>query len=93
MADLNLFAILLIIFGILQIILFFKLWIMTNDVAEIKNFLKGTASNNNIKGQNAIVLKTGEEVEVLEITNGKFRCVKPNTNAIVGLFSKEELQF
>ena len=36
MNDLNLFAIVLIIFGILQIILFFKLWIMTNDVAAIR---------------------------------------------------------
>ncbi|WP_036932079.1 hypothetical protein [Prevotella sp. HUN102] len=35
MGDLNLFAILLIIFGILQIILFFKLWIMTNDVRKL----------------------------------------------------------
>jgi len=36
MEDLNLFAIVLIIFGILQIILFFKLWIMTNDVAALR---------------------------------------------------------
>ena len=36
MNDLNLFAIVLIIFGILQIILFFKLWIMTNDVAALR---------------------------------------------------------
>lgn len=36
MGDLNLFAILLIIFGILQIILFFKLWIMTNDVSALR---------------------------------------------------------
>ena len=32
MNDLNLFAIVLIIFGILQIILFFKLWITTTSV-------------------------------------------------------------
>lgn len=85
-------SLIIIVFGVLQIILFFKLWIMTNDVAEIKNFLKSTAPNSTIKGKNATVLKTGEKVEVLEITEGKFRCVKPNTNIIVGLFSKEELQ-
>lgn len=27
----------IIVFGILQIILFFKLWIMTNDIREIRN--------------------------------------------------------
>ena len=36
MEELNLFAIVLIIFGILQIILFFKLWIMTNDIAALR---------------------------------------------------------
>ena len=32
MEDLNFVSVLLIIFGVLQIFLFFKLWIMTNDV-------------------------------------------------------------
>ena len=31
-------TLLLIVFGILQIILFFKLWGMTNDVAQIKGY-------------------------------------------------------
>lgn len=30
-------GIVIIVFGILQIILFFKLWIMTNDIREIRN--------------------------------------------------------
>ncbi|KAA4671632.1 hypothetical protein F3B42_14415 [Bacteroides ovatus] len=34
---LNFISIIFIIFGILQIILFFKLWGMTNDVKELKN--------------------------------------------------------
>lgn len=33
----ELVALLLIVFGVLQIILFFKLWKMTNDVNKIKN--------------------------------------------------------
>lgn len=41
MNDLNLFAIVLIIFGIMQIILFFKLWIMTNDVRKLKEHFCG----------------------------------------------------
>ena len=35
MEDLNFVSVLLIIFGVLQIILFFKLWIMTNDVRKL----------------------------------------------------------
>lgn len=31
------FSVILIIFGVLQIILFFKIWGMTNDVKELKN--------------------------------------------------------
>lgn len=30
-------GIIIIVFGVLQIILFFKLWIMTNDIRKIKN--------------------------------------------------------
>ena len=36
---LNIVSIIIIVFGILQIILFFKLWGMTNDVNRIKNML------------------------------------------------------
>ena len=34
---LNFVSIIIIVFGILQIILFFKLWGMTNDIREMKN--------------------------------------------------------
>lgn len=34
---LNIVSIIIIVFGILQIILFFKIWGMTNDIREIKN--------------------------------------------------------
>ena len=37
---LNFVSIVVIIFGILQIILFFKLWGMTNNISEIKEILK-----------------------------------------------------
>ena len=30
-------TIVLLIFGVLQIILFFKVWVMTNDIREIRN--------------------------------------------------------
>ncbi|MEG1865837.1 MAG: hypothetical protein RR331_03055, partial [Bacteroides sp.] len=42
MEDLLTFTgIIIIVFGILQIILFFKMWIMTNDVWKIKKHLIG----------------------------------------------------
>lgn len=37
MAIINIIYIVMLIFGILQIILFFKIWGMTNDVKELKN--------------------------------------------------------
>lgn len=35
-ATMNIVSIIIIVFGILQIILFFKLWGMTNNVSEMK---------------------------------------------------------
>ena len=37
---LNFVSIIIIVFGILQIILFFKLWGMTNNINEIKNMME-----------------------------------------------------
>ena len=45
-------SIVIIVFGVLQIILFFKLWGMTNNVAEIKRIL------NNKKEQDMEIGKT-----------------------------------
>ena len=42
-------SIVLITFGVLQIILFFKLWGMTTDVREMKNFFIRTTLENNVK--------------------------------------------
>lgn len=39
-ATLNIVSIIIIVFGILQIILFFKLWGMTNNVNEMKNMME-----------------------------------------------------
>lgn len=37
---LNIVSIIIIVFGILQIILFFKVWRMTNDVSEMRNMME-----------------------------------------------------
>lgn len=44
---LNIASIIIIVFGILQIILFFKIWGMTNDVSEMKSIMKGSFKNQN----------------------------------------------
>ena len=42
---LNIVSIIIIVFGVLQIILFFKIWGMTNDVKQIKESLPNTPDN------------------------------------------------
>lgn len=42
---LNIVSIIIIVFGALQIILFFKIWGMTNDVKQIKESLPNTPDN------------------------------------------------
>lgn len=41
----NILSIILLVFGVLQIILFFKLWGMTNDIKEIKEKYVGNESD------------------------------------------------
>ena len=53
----DILLIILIIFGVLQIILFFKLWGMTNDIKEIKNkYIEGEHES-----------KTTDEKTIVEI--------------------------
>ena len=61
------------IWGILNIILFFKIWGMTNDIKDIKNLLMGnpsisipTLSNNNAKDtsyKDSETIKVGDRVQ------------------------------
>lgn len=57
------FSVILIIFGVLQIILFFKIWVMTNDVKELKNEL---ISNPDQWALNKAILK-GDKIKIEEI--------------------------
>lgn len=96
MGDLNLFAILLIIFGILQIILFFKLWIMTNDVAALrKKFAPATEEPNNrqnLLGKIVRIRAIGKQVRVVARENNQYKCVDSKTNEPCGVYSYEELE-
>ena len=65
----------MIVFGVLQIILFFKLWGMTNDVSKIKDLLETKLVNmQTTKGQSVIIenetdIQSSKKVEKIEFLN------------------------
>ncbi len=79
-----------IVFAILNIILFFKIWGMTNDVRDIKEHFLSThktpvinTSSPEIKGKEYLGFTVGETV--YEIKTGKIMVIQRITN--VGTFS------
>lgn len=96
MNDLNLFAMVLIIFGILQIILFFKLWIMTNDVAAIRRKfappIEDVQKPRDLLGMHARIRSTGKQVRVVARESGQYKCVDAVTNEACGTYFYEELE-
>lgn len=81
---LNFVSIIIIVFAILQIMLFFKLWGMTNDISEIKDiiklFLKNDiqnrtkeidsiiSDNSEMKTENQIIQKEDNKKNSVEFT-------------------------
>ena len=95
-----LYLILTLVWSILCLILFFKIWGMTNDVRQIKNHLRGveeTFVRNDTAmlkvGDIAKNAKTNEKVLISEInSNGSIRCIDPETHKLIGVFSAGELE-
>lgn len=75
MEDLNIFAIVLIIFGILQIILFFKLWIMTDNVAAIRRKIAPQVEDvqkpRDLLGMHVCIRSNGRQVRVVARESGQ----------------------
>ena len=96
MNDLNLLAIVLIIFGILQIILFFKLWIMTNDVAALRRKFAPQVENvqkpRDLLGMHVRIRSNGKQVRVVAREKGQYKCVDSVTNEPCGTYFYEELE-
>lgn len=96
MNDLNLLAIVLIIFGILQIILFFKLWIMTNDVAALRRKFAPQVGNmqkpRDLLGMHVRIRSNGKQVRVVARESGQYKCVDATTNEPCGTYFYEELE-
>lgn len=96
---------LFIVFGILQIILFFKIWGMTNNVNEIKNIIRWyikeqdakqpiVESESDIRVEDLVVeLKNERQLKVVAITNdGKFQCILPGGISPIGIFNRDEIE-
>lgn len=89
-----------LIFAILQIILFFKLWGMTNDVRSIRDKLMTTEADVKpvIKENDSpfeigdwVISPTGKEVEIVEIEDGKYHCYTNRRLFYEGSFDASEL--
>lgn len=102
----TLVSIVIIVFGILQIILFFKIWGMTNDVKAIKEKYLSTpqtktesSSADNDTGYKfkiddlVVEIKTDRQMRVKEITeDGKFSCYTNGGAVHVGDFAEDEIK-
>ena len=98
--------IILFVFSILQIILFFKIWEMTNNVAEIKKFLVNknfSMSNNSIKKDYPDQDNSNLSRRVKRLSDGKlmliqymigdnYVCIDPETKEQIGKFKKSEIE-
>lgn len=72
----TLLAIIIVVFGLLQIILFFKIWGMTNDVNDIKNILDSALASGNNNNTQKSMNKFSEGDTVINIKTEKIMVVK-----------------
>ena len=87
-----------IVWGILNIILFFKIWGMTNDVKAIKDrFLYGNSQINvdshKFKKGDFVIYKDTKETLVIIDTykDSTYSCLNPKTGKTVGIISEDKL--
>lgn len=99
-----LYAIIAIVFGVLNIILFFKIWGMTNDIRDIRykfifdekhkleNKLLKNDTNYTI-GDIVVDKKTGKEMKINSYnpTNKKFACYINDGLILAGYFHEDEI--
>jgi hypothetical protein len=103
------------IFGILNLILFFKIWGMTDDVRVIKRYLLSRGENEtNYQpestsqdvqdcqeaeqdgkfrvGDLVVNIKTGKQMRVKRIFDGRYACCSQGGNFDDGYFSETEIE-
>ncbi len=99
----ELFTVFMLLFGILQIILLFKIWGMTNDIREIRDkYLDGNIqqsveplNKSNLKYElNELVvdLKTGRQMRIKEFKDNKYFCYVNSGATFVGDFDESEIK-
>lgn len=99
---LNLVSIIIIVFGILQIILFFKIWGMTDDIKAIKekylnNIVEETyytsPDNHQYKvGDLVTNIKNDKQMRIKEIKGDKYSCYSNGDNTFEGDFLESEIR-
>ncbi|MBO7193291.1 MAG: hypothetical protein J6V47_03305 [Bacteroidaceae bacterium] len=101
-----LLSIVLLVFGILQVILFFKIWGMTNNVCKIRELMENSSQSNTNKSSKEVVeecdnievndfvmeIKTQKEFKVKQIIGGdKFECIE-RYGCVIYTFKKDEIK-
>ena len=91
------------LFAVLQIVLFFKIWGMTNDIREIKEkYLSSTDPKKSVsptqlpefnKDELVIEIKTNKQMRIKEITqDGKYSCYTGGGASHEGDFTAAEIK-
>ena len=64
-----LLSIVLLVFGILQVILFFKIWGMTNNVCKTKELMENYSQNNTSNSSKEVIEEIVEECDNIEVND------------------------
>jgi len=99
----ELFTVFMLLFGILQIILLFKLWGMTNDIREIRDKYLNSNIQQYVEPQNksnlkyelnelVVDLKTGRQMRIKEYKDNKYSCYINSGATFVGDFEEFEIR-
>ena len=99
----TLISLILVVFAILQIILFFKIWGMTNDIREIRDkYLKSDIKQivepqNNLNmnyelNELVVDIKTGKQMRIKEYKDNKYSCYVNSGTKFVGDFDESEIR-
>ena len=91
--------VILCISGVLNVLLFFKIWGMTDNVRDIKIILENSRDSKKNKsktkfvvGDHVIAKSYNGVMEIIDIyEDGTYNCINVDTNEIVGDFKENEL--
>lgn len=96
-------SVVLLVFAVLQIILFFKIWGMTNDIKNIRSSLLEAIETYNINKRSVVesssfsvgdlvVDKNDKQMRIKEISNGKYACYTHGGTHFEGLYEESDIK-